>query len=46
MPLRPGVPKPKEVPDYKNIKAMDVSFESIADKMEESGEFLQKLFTR
>lgn len=46
MPLRRGVPKPKEVPDYKDIKAMDVDFEAIANKMEEACKFLQELFVR
>ncbi|MFC1643457.1 extracellular solute-binding protein [Chlamydiota bacterium] len=46
MPLRDGVAKPKEVPDYTSIKAMKVDFEEVADAMDESGRFLQKLFVR
>lgn len=46
IPLRRGAPKPEEVPNYKDIRAMDVDFEAIADKTEEACKFLQKLFVR
>ena len=46
MPLRPAVPKPDDVPSIDSLIFMKVDFEKIADKMEESGRFLQKLFIR
>lgn len=46
MPVRSGVNKPKACPDYQDIKAMDVDFEDIADKMEEATSFLKELFVR
>ena len=46
MPLRPGVPKPDEVPSIDSLTFMKVDFEKIADTMEKSGRFLQQLFVR
>ena len=46
IPLRGGVPKPKDVPDYEDIRAMDVDWEKVASKTDESGRYLQKLFIR
>ena len=46
IPLRPDVKRPAHVPTLDKIKAMKVDYERIADLMEPSGRFLQKLFVR
>ncbi|MDD5134585.1 MAG: extracellular solute-binding protein [Phycisphaerae bacterium] len=46
IPLRAAVERPAHVPTLDNIKAMDVDYEKVADLMEPSGQFLQKLFVR
>lgn len=46
MPLRKDVKKPDYVPSFDSIKAMQVDYEDIADRMEETGKFLQQLFIR
>jgi len=46
IPLRDGVVKPENVPDYEDIKVMKVDWEQVSDKMEEAGRFLQGLFVR
>lgn len=46
MPLRSSVKRPDNVPAYDSIKAMNVDFEEIADRMEDTGKYLQNLFLR
>lgn len=46
IPLRADVPRPSHVPLPDQVKAMDVDFEEVAEKMELSGKYLQKLFGR
>jgi len=46
MPLRRGVKKPDNVPAFDSIKAMNVDYEKIADRMEDTGKYLQELFLR
>lgn len=46
IPLRPNIKRPPHVPTLDKIKAMKVDYEKIADLMEPSGRFLQKLFIR
>lgn len=46
IPLRPDIKRPSHVPTLDRIKAMQVDYEKIADLMEPSGRFLQKLFVR
>jgi iron(III) transport system substrate-binding protein len=46
MPLRKGVKRPDNVPDFDSIKAMNVDYEKIADRMEDTGKYLQELYLR
>ncbi len=46
IPLRQSIKRPPHVPTLDKIKAMEVDYEKIADLMEPSGRFLQKLFIR
>jgi len=46
IPLRADVKRPSHVPTPDKVKAMEVDFEKVADLMEPSGKFLQKLFVR
>lgn len=46
MPLRDGVKTPAHVPAYSSITAMDVDFYKVAENMEPSARFCQKLFVR
>lgn len=46
IPLRADVRRPPHVPTLDRIKAMEVDYEKVADWMEPSGRFLQKLFVR
>ncbi len=46
IPLRQFIKRPPHVPTLDKIKAMEVDYEKIADLMEPSGRFLQKLFIR
>jgi iron(III) transport system substrate-binding protein len=46
IPVRPGVAKPDHVPDYNEVRAMDVSYRAIADNMERGARFCRALFTR
>jgi len=46
IPLRPDVKRPPHVPTLDKVKAMEVDYEKVADLMEPSGRFLQKLFVR
>jgi len=46
LPLREGVLKSDKVPDISEITTMTVDFEKVADQMQPSGEFFQKLFVR
>ncbi len=46
IPLRADVKRPPHVPTLDNIKAMEVDYEEVAEQMEPSGRFLQKLFVR
>ena len=46
IPLRTGIRRPPNVPVLGRIKAMEVDYEKVADLMEPSGRFLQKLFIR
>jgi len=44
MPVRDGVDRPKEMPSYKDVKAMNISYEAIAKAMPATRDFLQKTF--
>ena len=46
IPLRDDVPRPEHVPHLREIKAMPVDYEEVADQMEPMGRFLQELFVR
>ncbi|MEW6089285.1 MAG: extracellular solute-binding protein [bacterium] len=46
MPLRPDVNKPENVRDYKSILTMSVDFEKVAERIENSGKFLQEVFIK
>ncbi len=46
IPLRSAINRPPNVPTLDKIKAMKVNYEKIAELMEPSGRFLQKLFIR
>lgn len=46
IPLRADIKRPPHVPTLDKVKAMKVNYEKIADLMEPSGRFLQKLFVR
>ena len=46
IPLRPQVKRPPHVPTPDQVRAMEVDYEKVADWMESSGTFLQKLFVR
>jgi iron(III) transport system substrate-binding protein len=46
IPLREGVEKPAYVPDYRDIRAMDVSYRAIADNLERAARFSRELFRR
>jgi len=46
IPLRDNIKKPHNIPDYSSIKWMKVNYEKIADYMEESARFCQRLFIR
>ena len=46
MPVRDGVETPPHVPAYSSIKAMEVDYYKVADKMPESAKFCQGLFIR
>jgi iron(III) transport system substrate-binding protein len=46
IPLRPTVNRPSHVPRLDQIKVMNADYEKIADWMEPSGQFLQRLFVR
>ena len=43
IPLRSDVKRPENTPSFKDIKAMDVDYETIADNMERVGRILQEL---
>lgn len=46
IPLRASVKRPPHVPTLGKVKAMKVDYEKVAELMEPSGKFLQKLFVR
>jgi hypothetical protein len=46
IPLRADVKRPEHVPHLEDIKVMTVDYERVADWMEPSARFLQKLFIR
>jgi len=46
IPLRKEVKKPDYVPDYDALSVMDIDFETVAHKLNQSGEFLTGLFLR
>jgi iron(III) transport system substrate-binding protein len=46
IPLRAHIARPSHVPTLGQVKAMEVDYERIADMMEPSGRFLQRLFVR
>jgi len=46
IPLRDNVKKPNTIPNYSSIKWMKVDYEKIAEYMEESARFCQRLFVR
>ena len=46
IPLRLSVKRPAHVPTLGEVKAMSVDYEKVADLMEPSGRFLQKVFIR
>ncbi len=46
IPLRKDVKKPNHVPDYDSLSVMNVDFEQVAHKLNDSGEFLTGLFLK
>ncbi|MBU1045115.1 MAG: extracellular solute-binding protein [Candidatus Omnitrophica bacterium] len=46
IPLRKGIKKPSHVPDYDALSVMDIDFEAVAHKLNQSGEFLTGLFLK
>lgn len=46
IPVRYGVKKPAHVPDYDDIRAMDVPYQDIADNLERAARFNRDLFRR
>lgn len=46
MPLRDGVKKPPHVPEFSDVKAMDVDYQKVAANMEAAARFSQGLFIR
>ena len=46
IPLRKGVKRPKNTPSQQDFKSMDVDYEALADKMEESAKILQEILLR
>jgi iron(III) transport system substrate-binding protein len=46
IPLRRDTKKPDYVPCFDSIRTMQVDYEEIAERMEETGKFLQELFIR
>ena len=46
IPLRPDVKRPSHIPSLDKIKAMEVDYEKVADLMEPTGRYMQKLFVR
>ncbi len=46
IPLRDDIKRPDYVPTLDKIKAMEVDYEKVADAMESSARFLQRLFVR
>jgi iron(III) transport system substrate-binding protein len=46
IPVREGVEKPAQVPDYEDIRAMDVPYQAIADNLERAARFNRELFRR
>jgi len=46
MPVRDGVTTPPHVPSFSSIKAMEVDYYDIAEKMKKSDRFCQSLFIR
>ena len=46
MPLRDDVKKPQNVPKFSSIKAMEVDYYKVAEKMDEATRFCQTLFVR
>jgi iron(III) transport system substrate-binding protein len=46
IPVREGVEKPAHVPDYHDIRAMDVRYQAIADNLERAARFNRELFRR
>ncbi len=44
IPLREDVKRPSHIPSYKSIKTMTTDFEKIAEQMEKTAPYLQKLF--
>jgi len=46
IPLHPGVEKPGAVPDIEDIRAMEVTFDAVAQVMEGTARYLQEQFLR
>lgn len=46
MPIRDGVKKPPHVPEFSSIKAMEVNYYKVAEKLDKSARFCQGLFVR
>jgi iron(III) transport system substrate-binding protein len=46
MPVRKGVKTPPGLPAFDQIKAMSVDYRKVADRMEESGRAMQKIFSK
>jgi len=46
IPVRDNVRKPEAVPYFDSVKAMDVDYDRIADRMEDTALYLQKVFLR
>lgn len=46
IPVRSNIKKPESVPSFDSINAMNVSYDKIADRMEDAAIYLQKVFLR
>jgi iron(III) transport system substrate-binding protein len=46
MPLRDGVKTPEHIPRFSSIKAMEVDYYKVAEKMDAAARFCQRLFVR
>ncbi len=46
MPLRDTVKKPAHMPDFSQIKAMDVNYQKVTEYLDQAARFCQETFVR